>query len=113
MLSIYLIPAGLRPVDFCKNLPRYVIGFISYMLMLPVFVNIMQVYAMSNLHDVSWGNRPTANAGTNQLTINEKKSEELQSNFKVFRINFLAFWVLSNLAFALVIENFATTNAQS
>jgi cellulose synthase/poly-beta-1,6-N-acetylglucosamine synthase-like glycosyltransferase len=31
-----------------------------YILMLPTFVNIMQIYSMSNLHDISWGNRPSA-----------------------------------------------------
>lgn len=30
-----------------------------YILMLPTFINIMQIYSMSNLHDISWGNRPT------------------------------------------------------
>jgi cellulose synthase/poly-beta-1,6-N-acetylglucosamine synthase-like glycosyltransferase len=73
ILSIYLIPFILRPLDFLKNMRLYFQGFIAYFLMLPVYLNIMQVYSMSNLHDVSWGNRPSAaNAGTEALAVNAK-----------------------------------------
>lgn len=73
MLSVYAIPFLLRPLDFIWNFVQYMIGFLSYLLLLPIFINVMQVYSMSNLHDVSWGNRPTANAGTGMLSINAKK----------------------------------------
>lgn len=73
MLGIYAVPMLFRPLDFVYNIRHYVLGFVSYILMLPVFINIMQVYSMSNLHDVSWGNRPAANAGVEQLSINAKK----------------------------------------
>lgn len=108
MLSIYLVPVLFRPIDFISNLQHYLLGFVSYMLMLPVFINVMQVYSMSNLHDVSWGNRPSANAGTGQLTINNQKAQELKSNYMVYRVNFLIMWILSNLLFALLVENYAT-----
>lgn len=28
--------------------------------MFPTFATVIQIYAMSNLHDISWGNRPNA-----------------------------------------------------
>jgi cellulose synthase/poly-beta-1,6-N-acetylglucosamine synthase-like glycosyltransferase len=59
MLSVYLVPVILRPLDFIYNLFSYVSGFLSYFFMMPIFLNVMQVYSMSNLHDISWGNRPT------------------------------------------------------
>lgn len=59
MLSVYIIPVILRPLDFMYNLLSYISGFLSYFLLLPIFLNVMQVYSMSNLHDISWGNRPT------------------------------------------------------
>ena len=59
MLSVYLVPVLLRPLDFIYNLFSYVSGFLSYFFMMPIFLNVMQVYSMSNLHDISWGNRPT------------------------------------------------------
>ena len=68
MLSIYIVPIFLRPKDFFFNMPQYFFGLMSYFLLLPVFINVMQVYAMSNLHDISWGNRPSVNSGTNALS---------------------------------------------
>ena len=75
MLSIYLIPMILRPLDFIFNFRQYVLGLLAYIVMLPVFINIMQVYSMSNLHDVSWGNRPTVSGGADMHTIHEKKQQ--------------------------------------
>ena len=75
MLSIYLVPIVLRPLDFIFNFKQYAMGMIVYFLMLPVYTNLMQIYSMCNLHDLSWGNRPTAGAaaGTNALSDNAKK----------------------------------------
>jgi len=97
----------LRPIDFLFNAHRYLVGLASYLLLLPTFVNVMQVYSMSNLHDISWGNRPSATAGTNILTVDAKKQQELKTNYMVFRVNFLAFWIAANGAFAIVVENYA------
>lgn len=105
MLSVYLMPMILRPLDFFYNMHRYLIGLTSYLLLLPTFVNVMQVYSMSNLHDISWGNRPSVTAGTNILSADAKKQQELKANYMVFRVNFLAFWILANAAFAIVVEN--------
>lgn len=60
MLAIYFIPMLLRPIDFALNFPKYIIGWITYMFMMPIFVTVMNIYAMCNLHDISWGNRPAA-----------------------------------------------------
>jgi len=62
MLSVYLVPIILRPLDFAFNAKEYIVGFTAYFLMLPVYTNLMQIYSMSNLHDLSWGNRPTTGA---------------------------------------------------
>jgi len=107
MLSVYVIPMVLRPLDFLFNMHRYLIGLTSYLLLLPTFVNVMQVYSMSNLHDISWGNRPSVTAGTNILSCDAKKQQELKANYMVFRVNFLAFWIVANAAFAIVVENYA------
>ena len=63
---------------------------------------------MCNLHDISWGNRPTGSEDTNMLTINAKKAAQLKSNYMVFRVNFLAFWILSNTVFCVVINNYTS-----
>ena len=59
MLSIYAVPIIMRPVDFLKHMGGYLMGLLSYILLIPMFVNVYSIYAFSNLHDVSWGNRPT------------------------------------------------------
>ena len=59
MMSVFLIPMILRPLDFLSNMRNYLMGLLSYLFMMPTFINIMQIYAMCNLHDISWGNRPT------------------------------------------------------
>ena len=108
MLSIYIVPVILRPKDFFFNMTQYFFGLFSYFLLLPVFINVMQVYAMSNLHDISWGNRPSASAGTEALSSDAKKQQQLKSNYQVFRVNFMTFWVIANLMFVIVIENYST-----
>ena len=57
-MTMFILPMFMRPFDFLANMKKYVVGFVSYMLMMPIFTNIFQIYSMCNLHDVSWGNRP-------------------------------------------------------
>ena len=59
MLVVYLVPLILRPIDFLQNFFKYIVGLFCYLFMLPTFINVMQVYSMCNLHDISWGNRPS------------------------------------------------------
>ena len=75
MLSVYLLPLFLRPIDFLFNFRNYVIGMVTYIILLPTFINIMTIYSMSNLHDISWGNRPAQASGVNQISDNAKKQE--------------------------------------
>ena len=64
MLSIYLIPILMRPIDFLENFRGYIVGLAAYLMLIPMFTNVFQIYAMANLHDISWGNRPTQSTGT-------------------------------------------------
>jgi hypothetical protein len=68
---------------------------------------------MANLHDLSWGNRPTAAAGTDALADNAKKQQELKNNYMVFRVNFLTFWIIMNTLYAMVVENYAQYSNRS
>mmetsp|Transcript_9471 Transcript_9471/g.14523 ORF Transcript_9471/g.14523 Transcript_9471/m.14523 type:complete len:182 (+) Transcript_9471:1881-2426(+) len=60
---------------------------------------------MSNLHDISWGNRPSVTAGTHMLSNDQKKQQELKSNYMVFRVNFMTVWLVMNAAFAMLMIN--------
>jgi len=113
MLSTYLVPFIMRPIDFIWNLPQYLLGMTAYLLMMPVFINVMQCYSMCNLHDISWGNRPSASSGTSALSIHDKKQQELKSKYMVFRVNFLTFWICANIFYAIIIENYAQVDDTS
>ena len=67
MLSVFVVPIVSRPIDFLSNAGKYIVGLISYLLLMPMFTNVFQLYAMTNLHYVSWGNRP-AQQGTDAFT---------------------------------------------
>ena len=71
MLLIYLVPMILRPIDFLENFKGYLVGLIAYLLLIPMFTNIFTIYSMCNLHDISWGNRPTTGStGTEAFSSN-------------------------------------------
>ena len=59
MMLVFLLPMILRPLDFLGNTRNYILGFFSHLFMMPIFFNVMQIYSMCNLHDISWGNRPS------------------------------------------------------
>jgi chitin synthase len=65
--------------------------YLSFLLMTPTYVNIFITYAMCNIHDCSWGNRP----GTLSQTELDR-----QVDFKSYRTKWVIVWVLSNAAFA-------------
>ena len=92
MLSVYLIPIIFRPLDFAQNIFKYIVGFVSYFLMMPMFLNVFTIYAMCNLHDVSWGNRPTS-TGTEAFSQNKLDQEKAKSDYLLFRANFVLFWI--------------------
>lgn len=61
IFSLYLLPFLMRPIDAIKNFKMHSKGLIAYWLTTPLFVSLFVLYSMCNLHDVSWGNRPTGN----------------------------------------------------
>ena len=63
MLCVFLFPFVLRPKDVLFNCKGYFVGVTVYILMLPAFISVMSIYAMCNLHDLSWGNRPSVSSG--------------------------------------------------
>lgn len=103
MLSVYMLPFILRPLDFLFNAKHYIFGFLSYMLLMPMFTNAFQIYAMCNLHDISWGNRPST-TGADQLTADKKAQVNIEIDYKVFRSNFVIFWIASNLVYFVFIQ---------
>jgi len=58
MVLSYLMPlvlhiTELRLCDFCK-------GVLSLLFLAPTYINLISIYAISNIHDVTWGSRPSS-----------------------------------------------------
>ena len=53
----YVLPLILHmhELKFC----RFLFGSLTMMFLTPTFINVFVIYAISNLHDISWGNRPS------------------------------------------------------
>lgn len=73
---------------------------ITYIFMIPTFVNVFQVYSMCNLHDISWGNRPTQ--GVETVAIGSQNQEVIKQDYMVFRAYFFYFWIICNFLFSII-----------
>jgi len=71
-------------------------SFLQYLLLAPSFINILNVYAFCNLHDVSWGtkgsdkaeplpsvkSKPIIGSGVRAVEDTTKRQEDVDSSFK-------------------------------
>ena len=62
---------------------------------------------MCNLHDVSWGNRPTS-TGAEAFTANKNDQEKIKGDYMVFRTNFVIFWLIANIVYYIMITEFVS-----
>ena len=60
---------------------------------------------MANLHDISWGNRPSVSGGTEAFSAKAAKQVETVNDYMAFRANFLFFWLCCNGAYFFVVLN--------
>ncbi|KAI8846874.1 chitin synthase-domain-containing protein [Chytridium lagenaria] len=58
-------------------------SFVQYLLMLPSYINVLTVYALSNLHDVSWGTKGDNVVEVLPSVAVEKKDGSLVANLNV------------------------------
>jgi len=58
----------------------------------PTYVNIFTIYAISNIHDVTWGSRPSVD---NEAFKNVEKKKMIL--YKDYRSRFLVFWTIVNI----------------
>jgi len=109
MLSVYFLPCIMRPLDYLANIRHYTCGFVSYILMMPVFTNTFVIYAMCNLHDVSWGNRPTS-TGQEAFSASKNVQANSEADYKVYRTNFVLLWILCNALYYVAIDTLGTSD---
>jgi cellulose synthase/poly-beta-1,6-N-acetylglucosamine synthase-like glycosyltransferase len=77
---------------------------VHYLLVTPTYINIFLIYAMCNLNDCSWGNRP------DKMTPEEtKKADE----FAKFRTVWVTIWAILNAAVGYSLTLFDTVGDDS
>jgi chitin synthase len=85
MVGSYLLPPLL---NFNRmSIWKYFCGTIIIAFLTPTYINIIIIYSMANLHDVSWGNRESGDG---------KSAEETKKNLEQFRALYLIVWVALN-----------------
>ena len=99
-------------VPFVFNWPRlklfdFLKGILYVIYLTPTYINILTIYAISNLHDVSWGSRPEIK--NNYNTALEREKDLL---YKDYRSRFLLFWTFVNVVIGYgLVYLFQTNNA--
>ena len=91
----YLLPIILHIHEI--KLCRFFFGSLTMMFLTPTFINVFVIYAIANLHDISWGTRPSQNAGLS------KKQQDQKDRFEIFRSKVLILWLLFNAGFGYAI----------
>lgn len=97
IIAVYIVPLFLHMktlsvADFLK-------GIVYLLFMTPTYINIMSVYAVSNIHDVSWGSRP---AGAVSSAVSQKEAN-MTAEYQDFRSKFLIIWIVANNAVGFVV----------
>ena len=64
--------------------------------MTPTYINVLLMYAVCNIHDCSWGNRP------GEMSALERAR---QSEFMAYRSKWVTIWVFCNVIFAYLFNS--------
>ena len=106
LMAIYIASLALPCLLNWKkiNPSQFIIGTIWNIFLAPTYVNIITTYAISNIHDISWGSRPSANDGQRQEQF-ERIERERELQYENYRSKFLLVWTLINTFFALIITS--------
>ncbi|OMJ86741.1 hypothetical protein SteCoe_11677 [Stentor coeruleus] len=78
-------------------------GIIQYLLTIPTYINSFTIYAVCNIHDCSWGNRP---GGSDYVLEDKFEGKTSKNAYELFRAYYVIFWLLGNSAFAYTLDAF-------
>jgi chitin synthase len=119
--AVILIGSPLIGAVFAFEYKAVLSSYIHYVVMLPVYVNTMSIYAIANLHDISWGTKGLEGVQAHapqkkdksgqtmgdyrkeqerlkQAKIEEQKhKDQKRREYQAFRTLVLLTWMLSNL----------------
>ena len=71
------------------------LGVLQFLLATPIYINIFTIYAITNIHDVSWGNRAS------ELT---KEERNMMKENEKFRTGWTLLWAFVNYFFAYILD---------
>lgn len=106
---------------------------LQYFFMLPTFVNILGIFAYSNLHDLSWGTKgleaatghgpakPGAGGNLKEIVAQQKRieaekqraakeKEDVDNSFRAFRSTLLLFWLVTNGGWVYAMTNYMSSS---
>jgi len=92
LIAITLVCTWLMPLPlsgFKMNPFRYVLGSVCLVFLMPMYINIVIIYSIANLHDISWGNRET----------DDSKGDKTKQNLEVFRAKSFLLFTLVNICY--------------
>ena len=92
LLVVLPIVLNMKHIKICEFLK----GSAYLIYLAPTYINILSIYAISNIHNITWGSRPEVKDKKSESKFNmiEKK---LEIDYKNFRSNFLIFWLIVNI----------------
>ena len=67
----------------------------QFVLATPTYVNVFTIYAMCNIHDITWGNRADSQT---------QAERERVEDFQQFRASWVLLWALTNGFFAYLLD---------
>ena len=76
----------LKLFDFIK-------GGAVYLFLTPTYINIITLFSVSNIHDVTWGSRPQGA----DITVSTLKKMNMTNDYQDFRSRFLVIWMIVNI----------------
>ena len=85
---------------------KYVFGAITLLYLTPTYIIIMVIYAICNIHDISWGNRPDT-AEAKQESAKQRRTEEV---FKAYRTKALLLWIILNTVISMLVIDLSSSD---
>ena len=92
LLIVLPIILNLKHIRICQ----FLTGSFYIICLAPTYINIISIYAISNIHNITWGSRPDTKDRKTQSKF-EQVERKLEIEYKNFRSNFLAFWLIVNI----------------
>ena len=96
-VGLYFIPLTFYWIFFQSFTPMFevIIGFISFLFFTPTYLNILNIYSLCKIDDISWG--------TKGLDAKPTQSQKLLDSWKLIKFVHVAKYVIWNIIIAAVL----------